>query len=58
MKKRKIYLDNLKFEKARAVLFDNFKVDELSRTETVSVYESLGQGKFRIRNCHAVGPEP
>jgi putative molybdopterin biosynthesis protein len=43
MKKRNVYLDNLRFEDAARMLFDYFKADAQGRTEVISVYDSLGR---------------
>ncbi len=43
MKKRKVYLDNLEFEKARKLLFDVLKKGDFTKTETVSVFDSLNR---------------
>ncbi len=43
MKGRKVYLDNLKFEDARELLFRSFPSGEGIGTETVPVYDALGR---------------
>ncbi len=40
---RNVYLDNLKFEDARSLLFETFKTADLTGIEPVAVYESLGR---------------
>ena len=41
MNRRKVYLDNLRFEDARVILEDNFSSGAAVGTEEVSVYDSL-----------------
>ncbi|MDC7225424.1 MAG: molybdopterin biosynthesis protein [Spirochaetales bacterium] len=43
MKKRNVYLDNLRFEEAGARLAVEFRSAELTGVETVSVYDALGR---------------
>jgi len=43
MKRRKIYLDNLRFEEARDLLFGSFRAGFQSDSERIPVYQALGR---------------